>query len=195
MDEKTEELRDIFMSVADEETVTDEQAETPGSLAPGDDIEGRLAEVVAGMRADREFSTTLDDDELVAVVRGFYAGRADADIADDIGVARETVVRARMDLHLLREDDLDAPFELAAFREAMADADDAALAERFGVSAAAAGRYRRALETREEILRVNDRYRDEFETALQDPELAGRFTAQESGLDEATADQEVDVSF
>jgi len=195
MDEKTEELRDIFMSVADEETVTDEQAETPGSLTPDGDTEDRLEEVIESMRVDRDLSTTLSVEKLATVVREFYAGRSDTGIADAIDASRGTVFRARMDLHLLRDADLDAPFELAAFREAMADADTATLAERFEVSESAAQRYRRALDTREEILRVNDRYRDEFETVLQDPELAGRFTAHESGLEEATADQEVDVSF
>jgi hypothetical protein len=98
-----------------------------------------------------------------------------------------------MDLHLLRDADFEAPFDMAAFREA-ADADVATLAERFDVAASTARRYRWALRTRDRILEVNDRYRDEFETILQDPELSARHTTHESGLEGATEDQEVDVS-
>jgi hypothetical protein len=192
MDEKTAELRDIFISVADEETVTESQNETPGSLSQ-EDIAERLAGAVTEMRETESFATTLDTDPLVAVVRGFYEGRSDADLAEELGVSRDTVVRARMDLHLLRDADFEAPFDMTAFRDAK-EADVTTLAERFDVAMSTARRYRRALTTRERILEVNDRYRDEFETILQDPELSARHTTQESGLEGATEDQEVDVS-
>lgn len=196
MDEKTAELRDIFLSVADGETVTESQQETPGSLVPSDDVEERLVAAVAEMREELDFSTELPLADLVAVVRGFYAGRGDADLAGDIGVSEAAVVRARLDLHLLREADLAVPADLDVVREALeAGANPAALADRFDLDAPTARRCARTLAARAERRRVNDRYRDEFETVLGEPELGERHTDHESGLDEATADQEVDVSF
>jgi len=199
MDEKTEELRDIFMDVTDEETVTERQEETPGSLPDDDAVEQRLASVIAEMRADLEFGTSLADEELVTIVRGFYAGQSDTDIARELGDASlsKTVARARTELHLLRETDRDAPFDFEAFRDALADdATTAALAESFEVSESTIRRYRRVVEAEQEMRRVNDRYRTEFESLLEDRELSERLTdaAQEDGLAEATEGQETDIS-
>jgi len=196
MDEKTAELRDIFLDVADEEAVTESQAETPGTLAPDDDVEERLADAVRELREQFDLSTALSVAEHVAVVREFYAGRSDADIADSLGVSRETVVRARLDLHLSREGDVDPAVDRDAFREAVADgADPDALAERFDLAESTARRCSHAVGVHAQRRRVNDRYRDRFETILGEPELSERHTDHESGLDGATADQEVDVSF
>jgi FixJ family two-component response regulator len=187
MDEKTEELRDIFVEVADGETVTESQEGGRGSLA-GDDgeTEERLAAVVADMREDLAFGTTLDDEELVTVVRGFYEGDSDTQIARRLGddSRSKTVARARLDLHLLRE--------------AMAkDRSVADIADELGVSESTVRRYRRVLEARDEVRRVNDRYRDRFETVLRDQGLVDRLTerVKEDGLEDATEGQEVDVSF
>jgi hypothetical protein len=201
MDEKTEELRDIFVEVAGDETVTESQEGDRGSLAGDEEeTEERLVAVVTDMREALGFGTTLDDDELVTVVRGFYEGDSDTDIARRLGddSLSKTVARARLDLHLLRESDDDAPFDLDRLREAMADDRSAAdLADELGVSESTVRRYRRVLETREEIRRVNDRYRDRFETVLRDRGLVDRLTegVKEDGLEEATEGQEVDVSF
>ncbi|MFB6186030.1 MAG: conditioned medium-induced protein 4, partial [Halobacteriaceae archaeon] len=69
MDEKTEDLRDIFMEVADDETVTEEQEETHGSLSSDQSVDERLSEVISSMKEDLDFSTTLSVDELVTIVR------------------------------------------------------------------------------------------------------------------------------
>jgi transposase-like protein len=202
MDDKTAELRDIFVAVTDEETVTESQAETPGSLVSGGDVRERLADVVAEMREALEFHTSLSTDELVTVVERFYAGDSDAAIARELGdeSRAKTVSRARLDLHLLREGDTDPPFDFDAFRDALdGDASTADLADRFDVSESTVRRYRRVVEAQRESRRVNRRYRDEFESVLSDGDLAERFTDTGSGtqeaLQEATEDQEVDVSF
>jgi hypothetical protein len=198
VDEKTAELRDIFVSVTDSETVTESQEETPGSLAPGDD-EGedeRLADVIAEMDEALDFSTALPTADLVTVVRGFYAGDSDAELAADVGTSESTVREARVDLHLLREADLDPGADREAFAAAVREGADAgALAERFDVGEARARRCRRAHLAARERRRVNDRYRDAFETVLGEPALSERHTTHDSGLEGATADQEVDVSF
>ncbi|WP_434085387.1 helix-turn-helix transcriptional regulator [Natronomonas marina] len=121
MTENTEELRDIFKDVADEDTVTETQEEPRGSLTAERASEERLVEIVERMRADHEFETALSDEELAGVVERFYEGDSDAAIADALDVSRRDVFRARMDLHLVRDRDTDPPFELTDLRELLAE--------------------------------------------------------------------------
>lgn len=198
MDEKTEELRDLFLEVTDEDTVTERQEETPGSLADETEVRERVAGVVAGMVNRYDFETDLEEDDLCRVVTGFYGGDEDAEVAEELGVDEETVFRARMDLHLVADGDTDAPFDLDDLADLVAEgADDAAAAERLDAAPETVGRYRRVLAAREEARRANERYRDEFESVLADRDLAERMTAEvhEDGLEEATEGMETDVSF
>jgi hypothetical protein len=199
MKEKTEELRDIFVSVTDEETVTERQTETHGSLASEEDVAERLQAVVSEMRSELDFGTSLSDDDLVTVVRGFYDGASDTEIARQIGdeSLSKTVARARRELHLLRDTDTDPPFDFEAFREAIEDAGSAAeLAERFEVSESTVRRYRRVVETQREMRRLNNHYTDEFERLLEDTDLSERHAkgATEDGLEGATEGQETNLS-
>jgi len=203
MDEKTRELRDIFIDVTDGETVTETQEEGHGSLASDAEVTERLREVVARMRERLGFRCDLDDDALVAVVRGFYAGEDDDALAERLDVAPAEVTRARRDLHLVQTDVADAPIDLEALRRALDeatlddedDADDDALAERLDVDPETVADYRPVARARAEILTVNDQYRAEFENVLQDRDLAERLTtaAREDGLDEATEGQETNT--
>jgi len=200
MDEKTEELRDIFMDVTDESTVTERQEETHGSLSSEAELRERLEAVVARMRERYDFGTTLSDEELATVVRGYYAGDSDAEIARALGDASlgKTVARARVDLHLLRDADTDAPFDLDELRELLdAEASTADCADALDVSESTIRRYRRVIETQREMQTVNDRFTDEFENVLRDRELSDRMTeeAQKDGLDDATEGMETNVSF
>ncbi|MDS0282495.1 conditioned medium-induced protein 4 [Haloarcula onubensis] len=194
MDEKTERLRDIFMDVSGDASVTESQAAGRGSLTDTDEaaVDGRLGETVARMRERYDFRTALDDSALVTLVRAFYAGRDDAAIADELGVEESAVVEARLDLHLLRESDDDAAFDVAAFRKRVVgdEATDADLAAAFDIDAGTAARYRRVVEARAATRRVSHRFTSEFEDALADAGLSTRMTAavRETGLDEATED-------
>jgi hypothetical protein len=201
MDEKTEELRDLFVEVTDEETVTERQEEGPGSLTDADEaaVADRIAAVVAEMRERYDFVTDLDADTLVTVVRGFYDGAADAAIADTLDTDPDTVFRARMDLHLL-DDDTEFPFDLADLRDARADADgsDAAtLADTLDADPETVERALLVAETQKAIRRVSGRFRSEFEDAIPDAALSVRLTesAQEDGLEEAAEDIETDTKF
>lgn len=202
MDEKTEELRDIFIDVTDESVVTEKQADDRGSLASGERAaaaEERIGDVLARMHERYEFDSDLDDEALVDVVRAFFEEEEDDDaVADRLGISTEEAFVARTDLHLLREDDEETPFDRGAFRERIdGGAEDADLAEAFDLSESAAARHRRVVETREEIRQVSGRFRDEFEEILTDADLATRMTeeVQQDGLEEATDGSETNVSF
>jgi len=201
MDEKTEELRDIFMDVTDSEEVTESQEELRGSVADSDEFdEDRLAATLAEMREKFEFETDLDDETLTRLVVRFYEGDDDETIATPLSLSPETVFRARMDLHLVRDDDppgvsatetvweavRDRPDESAAALAAECD-DETAEIEELPAVARAEARARR----------VSQRFRTTFEECLTDVELSTQLAAetQRDGLDDATEDAEVDVEF
>ena len=204
MDEKTEELRDLFVDATGSETVTERQAESPGSLVDRDDdaVADRVAALVAAIRERYGFDSDLDDADYERVAVGFFDGEDDAAIADTLGgsgsaVDARTVRDARFDLHLVADADRDAPFEYAALKRLLA-------ADR-SVEAAAAELDADAETVREFVpvaradlasTRVNDRFRDEFRTLLTDADIedAHAATARDDGLREATEDIETDVS-
>ncbi|MFC7018318.1 MULTISPECIES: conditioned medium-induced protein 4 [Haloarcula] len=193
MDEKTESLRDLFIDVAGEDSVTESQDAGRGSLTDVDEatVDERLGDVVARMRDRYEFHTDLDDESLVALVRAVYEGRADAAIAADLGVSAAAVREARLDLHLVRETDDDAPFDVAQFRRRVGEgADDADLADAFDADEATVARYRRVVEAQTAARRVSHRFQSEFEDVLTDAGLATQHTAavRDDGLEEATED-------
>lgn len=197
MDEKTADLRDLFVEATGEETVTESGGPERGSLTDGPtDVEERLADVVATMRERYDFATDLDDGALVSLARGFHDGATDADLAAELGVAEDAVYVARTDLHLVRPADLDAPFDLGALRDLVAEgADDAACGAALGVEASTVRRYRRALAAEAAATRAGDRFRARFADLLTDRDLSTRLaaSAREDGLREATEDIETDV--
>jgi hypothetical protein len=200
MDEKTEELRDIFMDVAEEGTVTERQQEGHGSLADVDEreITERLQAVIADMRERYDFETDLDDETLARVVRGFYEGDDDETLADTLDCDPEAVFTARMDLHLIGEDDTDAPFSMATLRDLLAeDTEDATIATELDADSEMVARYRRVAAAQNRSRRASHRFRTAFEDVLTDADLSIRLTAsvQEDGLDDATDDMETNVSF
>ncbi|MFB6250459.1 MAG: conditioned medium-induced protein 4 [Halobellus sp.] len=125
MDDKTAELRDLFVDATGEETVTESQSDPRGSLSESDDatVEERLIELVEEMRERYEFASSLSTSDLVTVVRAFFdpdatgadaeswSGAADAALASSLSadVDGDAVFRARMDLHLVSDADRDAP--------------------------------------------------------------------------------------
>ena len=200
MDEKTRELRELFVEVAGEETVTEPQEPARGSLGSDQGVTDRMADMIESMRERHAFRSNLPTDALVEVVRGFFVGRSDADIAAAIEhePAPETVARARLDLHLVTERDRQAPLDLDALRDALEDDRSvSALADAFDVHESTVRRYRHLLEVERQRRAVNDRYREEFERLLADRDLAERLTEEvrETGLEDATDGMESNVSF
>jgi len=200
MDEKTAELRDLFVETTGSDTVTERQEDGRGSLAGGDGedrVRERLAELVAIMRDRYDFETDLGDEALVDLVRRYHEGDDDAALADALGVDADAVFRARMDLHLVREADRETSVDLDALRSLAADgASETDLVAALDADPEAIRRARAVVESEMEATRANDRFRDEFAELLTDADLSRQFAhdAREDGLREATEDIETDVS-
>ncbi len=196
MNEKTEELRDIFTSVTDgKETITESQEDTRGSLEQDErTVEERLESVVTQMRERYGFQTALTDEAHRTVAKRFYEGEDDEVIADELEVDADTVFEARMSLHLVAEDDAD-DVDLVAIRDR--EEADEVLAEEYGVDERRLRRYRRVAAAKDESRAANDRYRDEFDDILADSALSRRMATdvREDGLEDATEGMETDVSF
>ncbi|MFA1609545.1 conditioned medium-induced protein 4 [Halobellus rubicundus] len=140
MDDKTAELRDLFVSTTGEETVTESQSDPRGSLSSADDatVDERLTELVEEMRERYDFASSLSTADLREVVRGFFepeidgAGPeswsrdADAALAAslDTDADADDIFRARMDLHLVAATDRDAPFPYERLRALVSRASD-----------------------------------------------------------------------
>jgi len=197
MDEKTEELRDIFMDVTEEETVTESQTEQRGSLLRQESVDDRLREVVERMRERFAFTTALDSDALCTIIKEFYDGESDEAIAAILRVPQEMVVDARMDLHLVRDEDT-ADVDVSALRDRLDVGDSVeAIADEVDADPVTVKRAARALDADERARRVSQRFRTQYEEILTDADIAVRLTAdvRDDGLDEATEGLEVDVEF
>ena len=196
MDDQTERLRDIFMDVAEDEAVTESQAERRGTLAADEGaVDDRLTAVVERMGDRYEFESGVETETTVAVVRGFYEGRSDDDLADDLGLSSETGFQARADCHLVDAADA-GEVDLDALRRRVADGEEAATVAR-DLGADDPERVARVHGAMDRSRRVSHRFRSEFEEILTDADITVRLTAdtQEDGLADATEDAEVDVDF
>ncbi|GGJ12609.1 hypothetical protein GCM10008995_23070 [Halobellus salinus] len=206
MDEKTADLRDLFVETTGEEAVTESQTAARGSLSAGDAdddaVDERLAAIVGEM-ADRDgFDSNLPESDLCRVVRAFFdpdtdaagpatwSAAADAAVAESLSadVDADAVFRARLDLHLVAEADRDAPVPYADLRALVSEAsapdepaaaDDGALAAALpeSVEPETASRCRRVVAADLASRRVNHRYRDAFADLLTDAEISTRLAA------------------
>lgn len=198
MDEKTEQLRELFVETTEETTVTDHQTDQRGSLADQPDVERRLAELLAEMRDRYSFRTDLSDRTLQTIIEGYYEDASDEDLAEQLSIAPETVRQARFDLHLLRSTELAGGADSDRLRQLYADdASIAAIADAFEVSTETAHRYKEAVAVDVQSRRANHRYRDAFAELFSDAALTATHTddVHEDGLDGATEGLETDVSF
>ncbi|MEZ3142381.1 conditioned medium-induced protein 4 [Halobaculum sp. MBLA0143] len=195
MDEKTAELRDIFVETTGEESVTEDQSADRGSLLddPDDD---RVRAVLATLREETAVETDLPLDAHERVVRLFFEGLSDAEIATELDCSAEAVFRARLDAHLVapsdRETTLDRDRLRRLVREEISLAERAAAvdADETTVTCQSA-----VIEAEIASTRHNHRFRDELATLLSDAPLADKLAsgAREDGLREATEDIETDV--
>ncbi|MFB6227104.1 MAG: conditioned medium-induced protein 4 [Halobacteriales archaeon] len=200
MDEKTEELREVFLDVADEETVTERQEDPRGSIAvDDDDIEDRLRSTITRMEDRYDVAPEFSRGELVELVRLFYEGADDAEIARELGgVDADAVSRARLDLHLVTAEDREGPIDFDELRDRLdAGRSLGEITDDIDATESALERWKRVAEVEEERRLVGDRFRLEFERLLGEEALTGRLTEgiTEDGLEDATEGIETNVSF
>ena len=220
MDDRTAELRDLFVETTGEESVTESQTAATGSLSTDADdaVDERLPALVAEMADREEFDADLPEPDLRRVVRAFFRRDGDGEVdtpswsadADDAVAASlstdadaETVFDARMALHLVADADREAPVPYGVLRRLVLDAADADDPDA-ALDAALPGdvdpdtvrRYREVVAADLASRRVNHRYRDAFADLLTDADLSTRLAAdaRRDGLEEATEDIETDVS-
>ncbi|WP_227380603.1 hypothetical protein [Haladaptatus halobius] len=186
---KTDRLREIFMDVADDPTVTEAQEESPGILQDTSAVDETLSDIIREMKATYEFQTSLSTTELVQLVRLFFDEYSDTAIARKLGDASrdKTVARARIHLQLFRDTDFDSPFDLDRLRDLLReDITLADIAETLDVSPSTVRKYRMLLDAEHAADAVDHRYRRRFEAALAAPEqdepIRNSF---EDGLDDA----------
>lgn len=199
MDDRTEELKELFVETTGEESVTADQEAGTGELsgeAAAADAAERVAELVARMRERYAFASGLDDDALVEFVLGFYAEETDAELAETLDVDEATVFTARMDLHLLRDEDRDGPVPFAELRElVVADVPVDERAARLDADQETVEQYSQVVQAELRSTRANHRFVDEFADVLTDADLSDSHaaTARESGLEEAAEDIETNT--
>jgi len=217
MDEKTSDLRDIFVETTGSETVTERQAESRGTLTDRDEaaVDERVRELVAAMRERYDFSTDLDDATYARIARGRFEEDDDEAIASALVEEREeggngeetppvvdpaAVRDARLDLHLVREVDRDvddASFEYDDLKQLTAEGRSIPeCADALDADPDVVAKHARVARVDLTSTRANDRFRDEFRDLLTDAEIEGSHaeTARDDGLEEATEDMETDVS-
>jgi hypothetical protein len=198
MDKKTEELREVFLDVTEEETVTESQEDPRGTITRDDDIEDRLRSTIATMEDRYGVAGEVSREEILTLVRLFYQGADDAEIARELGgVDADVVTRARLDMHLVRPEDREGPISPDDLRDRLdAGRSPGEIAEEVGATESALRRQTRAIEAEKERERVGDRFRLAFERLLGEGDLTDRPTEgiTEDGLGDATDGIDTNVS-
>jgi DNA-binding NarL/FixJ family response regulator len=117
MSGRTDQLRDLVLKIGASTKVVEKQATRHGSLRGSGEIERALLGVVGVMIKQYGIQTKLTPENLSTVVRLFYKGLSDTEIAERLGdrALNKTVSRARIKLHLFRETDLKPPFDKEEF--------------------------------------------------------------------------------
>lgn len=169
-------LQRVYAELGGEPTFTEHQIASRGGLPDEATVDARLGAVIGRMAERYGFRTSLDRQALVGVVRDYYAGLSDNEIAAAVGASPGTVARARVNLHLFRPTDTEATFDVGALRRALADEVPVeAVAEELGVGVATARRYAHVLRVQHEARVSGYRYPEEFEELLDvDTERLGR---------------------
>lgn len=209
MDEKTSDLRDIFVETTGTEGVTEQQAAARGTLTDRDvaAADERVRELVAAMRERYGFSTDLDDATYARIAHARFEEPDDKAIASSLGTEGETVdissevVRdARLDLHLIRQSDREVDEDAFAYEAVkQLTAEGASIikcADALDADPDTVAKYARVARVDLTSTRANDRFGDEFRDLLTDADMerSHAATAREDGLEEATEDIETDVS-
>jgi DNA-binding NarL/FixJ family response regulator len=175
MSGKTDQLRDLVLKIGASTKVVEKQATRHGSLRGSDEIERALLGVVKEMIKQYCIQTKLSPEQLSSVVRLFYKGLSDTEIAEQLGdrALNKTVSRARIKLHLFRETDLKAPFDEQEFiRLSEAGKSVKDMAEALRVAPSTISEYRNLFESQKASER--DGYTKRFLDILSDQDVSER---------------------
>lgn len=178
MSGKTDQLRDLVLKMGASTKVVEQQAKQHGNLRGSSEIERALLGVVNEMIKSYNIQTKISPEQLATVVRLFYKGLSDTEIAEQLGdrALNKTVSRARIKLHLFRESDLKPPFDKAEFMRLVDEGRSVKeLAESLGVAPSTISEYRNIFESQRAAER--DGYVKRFEAILSDQDVSESMTA------------------
>ncbi|EMA56756.1 hypothetical protein C451_00715 [Halococcus thailandensis JCM 13552] len=174
--EKVEQLTDIFHDITGESATTERQHENRWASVSADNSDNNdtIRSIIREMTDEYGIQTSLDEDELATVVRSYHAGEGDREIARTLGTPNrdKTIARARVSLHLFRDTDFDAPFELSQLRKLLdQDASNDEIADTLSASKSTVRAYARVLDAETEAEHADHEYQSRFEQALGDTEM------------------------
>ena len=175
MSDKTEQLKELFLKISSSTKVVEKQATLHGDLKGSSEIERKLRVVVSDMCKRYNIQTKLTPEQLATVVRLFYKGLSDTEIAEQLGdrALNKTVSRARIKLHLFRESDLKPPFEKQEFLKlAEAGLSVKEMSESLGVAPSTISEYKNIFECQAAAER--DGYTKRFEDIISDQDVSER---------------------
>ena len=178
MSGRTDQLRDLVLKIGASTKVVEKQATQHGNLRGSSEIEHALLGVANEMIKTYNIQTKLKPEQLATVIRLFYKGLSDTEIAERLGdrSLNKTVSRARIKLHLFRESDLKAPFDKAEFiRLSKAKKSVKEMAEALGVAPSTISEYRNIFESQQVAER--DKFTKRFEEILSDQDVSERMVA------------------
>ena len=168
-------MRDLVLKIGATTKVVEKQATRHGSLRGSGEIEQSLLGVVREMIKQYNIQTKLTPEQLSSVVRLFYKGLSDTEIAEQLGdrALNKTVSRARIKLHLFRETDLKPPFDKDEFiRLAEANRSVKDMAEALRVAPSTISEYRNIFDSQKASER--DGYTKRFLEILSDQDVSER---------------------
>ena len=159
-------LTEIYLNVSEgEKSTIEQQEEQRGSWQSPGSADAAIGETIAEMRERYGLCTQLSDDQLITLVKAFFDGKSDSEIARRLSDSSldKTVTRARLGLHLFRKNDTTADFDLDALRECFEEGNSGAeCARRLDIGKSTANRYRRIFEARTDAEDVDNEYYERF---------------------------------
>ena len=193
-----EELTAIYMDVSKGDTTTTERQEDQrGRWNSNTNTDQQIRSTIEEMHERYDLSTQLPTDQLVALVKAFFEGKGDTAIARRLGDSSldRTVTRARLGLHLFRERDTTADFDLETLSECFKTGNSGTeCARQLDIAASTANQYRRILNAQQEAERVENTYYERFrrlcsaDGTTEDEDLDAEFEPDfDNGLADAVA--------
>ena len=162
-----EELTAIYMDVSKGDTTTTERQEDQrGRWTSNTNTDQQIRSTIEEMHERYDLNTQLSTDQLMTLVKAFFESEGDTEIARRLGDSSldKTVTRARLGLHLFRERDTTADFDLEALSECFeAGNSGAECARQLNIAASTANQYRRILSAQQEAKRVENTYYERFQ--------------------------------